>query len=60
MAPYGERMKGKTLMLLDRIERSAVWAVLAVALAIVASAWFSVPVRPDDPRTPLAISQLKQ
>jgi predicted MFS family arabinose efflux permease len=47
-------------VLLDRIERGAAWAVLAVALAIVVSAWFSVPVRQDDPRTPSAISQLKR
>jgi hypothetical protein len=47
-------------MLLDRIERRAIWAVLAVFAAVVMSAWLSVPVSQDDPRTPMSISQIRR
>ena len=44
-------------MLLDRIERRAVWALLAIFAAVVISAWLPVPVSPDDPRSPVVVSQ---
>ena len=47
-------------MLLDRIERRAVWAILAIGAAVIVSAWLSVPVRQDDPRAPVALSQLQR
>jgi predicted MFS family arabinose efflux permease len=47
--------KGK--MLLDRIERRAVWAIVAIGAAVILSAWLSVPVRQDDPPAPVALSQ---
>jgi hypothetical protein len=48
----------KDNMLLDRIERRAVWAIVAIGAAVIMSAWLSVPVRQDDPRTPATLSQL--
>ena len=47
-------------MLLDRIERRAVWALLAVGAAVIVSAWLSVPVRQDDPRAPIVISHIQR
>jgi len=47
-------------MLLDRIERRAVWALVAIGAAVIMSAWLSVPVSPGDPHAAVAISRLQR